>query len=369
LTRVWTDTPTGRLERIHCVIASQILERNAKQPYSHDFDLTRSLDVELQRAARSLPGKWWIVPNLNVVTTDSQALFWNTRRLFAQIIHYNLLNQLHLPYMLRSSSAEHKYKYSLVACVNASREMILRFITLRNFNGVAHSCRTVDFLALMAAMTLLLAHLDSPLSETENLLAHQYHSDRAMIEQVQENMEEINRANSDALSAKSAELLRQLLAIDVEATNGSSLGAKGVSVLETRSEIAMPDHDDDAVSVHIPYFGIVKIALKSSSKVISRPEVTSKTYRPIHRPQLYSAGDVHGDSRIGAHSPTEPDRSSDMAATSQAMPSDIAVETSSTVSGVHRGFELQLQNDFCNPMLDDGAYPGLAAGAGRCLLR
>ncbi|EHK96624.1 hypothetical protein M7I_7674 [Glarea lozoyensis 74030] len=33
------------------------------------------------------------------------------------------------------------------------------------------------------------------------------------------------------------------------------------------------------------------------------------------------------------------------------------------MSGVHGGFELQLQNDFCNPMLDDRAYPGLAAGA------
>ncbi|KAH6662820.1 hypothetical protein B0J14DRAFT_662414 [Halenospora varia] len=35
---------------------------------------------------------------------------------------------------------------------------------------------------------------------TENLLAHQYHSDRAMIERVQENMEAVDCLNSDALN-------------------------------------------------------------------------------------------------------------------------------------------------------------------------
>jgi hypothetical protein len=140
-----------------------------------------------------------LAPNLDITSTDSQALFWNTRRLFAQVLHYNLVNQLHLPYMLRSSSAQRKYEYSLIACVNASHEVLSRFITLRSFNGIAYSCRTVDFLALMAAMTLLLAHLDSHLSETVNLLAHQYHSDRTMIEKVQENMKDVNRLNSDTV--------------------------------------------------------------------------------------------------------------------------------------------------------------------------
>ncbi|CAN8101135.1 unnamed protein product [Discula destructiva] len=138
------------------------------------------------------------------------------RRLFAQVLHYNLLNQLHLPYMLRSSSANRRHEYSLMACVNASREMLSRFITLRNSNGVAYRCRTIDFIALMAAMTLLLAHLDSHGSETESLLAHRYHSDRAMIE-LAKNMQELNRVRSDALSAQIADWLARLLAIEAEA--------------------------------------------------------------------------------------------------------------------------------------------------------
>ena len=262
------DTPVGRLERIHCVLASKILERNESNPSSHDLSLTRTLDVELQEAARSLPSKWWLAPNLEPASTDSQSLFWNTRRLFAQVMHYNLLNQLHLPYMLRSSSAERRYEYSRITCVSASREVLSRFVTLRSFNGIAYSCRTVDFLALMAAMTLLLAHLDSQLSEAENILAHQYHIDRAMIEQVQENMKEVNRFSSDALSAQSADLLGRLLAIVVERVDGYPQCTRRVSVQEAGTKTALPDYDDAVISVHIPYFGIIKIAREGMSKEV-----------------------------------------------------------------------------------------------------
>ncbi|KAJ5531669.1 Polyketide synthase KR [Penicillium freii] len=252
-----TDTPMGRLERIHCVLSSNILERNASSSHSmpHDYSTMKILDLELQKAARGLPSKWWLVPTLNTGLTDSQALFWDTRRLFAQVLHYNLVNHLHLPYMLRSSSAGREYEFSRITCVNASREVLSRFVTLRRFNSIAYSCRTIDFLALMAAMTLLLAHLDSD-SEAENLLAHQYLSDRAMIEQAQENMQEVNSLNSDAMSAQSAELLRLLLAIG----SGPLDGSARISVQGLATETVSVDQNDHVVTVNIPYFGIVRIS-------------------------------------------------------------------------------------------------------------
>ncbi|ORY63941.1 uncharacterized protein BCR38DRAFT_466020 [Pseudomassariella vexata] len=325
------DTPMGRLERLHCIISSRILERNKLNPSSHALALTRTLDAELQRAARSLPSKWWLAPNLDITSTESQGLFWNTRRLYAQVLHYNLVNQLHLPYMLRSSpsSAERKYEYSRMACVNASREVLSRFITLRSFNRTAYSCRSVDFLALMAAITLLLAHLDSHrLLEAENLLAHQYLGDRAMIEQAQDNMKELNRINSDALSAQSADLLRRLLNIEVETADGYSSCEK-VSVQETGLETPPPDQDDDAiVSVHIPYFGIIKIAREGTP--------IAGSYGPVNTPSI-----------------------------SQGIP------TSNAKSQTHLG-DLQLPSNGTNemaiqiapsdPLLQQGEYPGLTAG-------
>ncbi|KAI5861395.1 hypothetical protein GGS23DRAFT_598549 [Durotheca rogersii] len=276
------DTRIGRLERIHCVVASGILERNNESdPGSDGLALTKTLDLELQRAARRLPSKWWLTPTLDTASTNSQTLFWDTRRLFTQVLHFNLLNQLHLPYMLRSSSAERKYDYSRITCVNASREILSRFIALRSFNRIAYSCRTIDFYAIMAGITLLLAHLDSHRSGPENLLAHQYLGDRAMVERVQENMAEVNRISSDALSAQSADLLGRLLAIQFETTDGYSSGARKVSVEEAGSKMVVPGQDDNTtVSVHIPYFGIIKIAREGMSKEIPKLRTTPTATRP-----------------------------------------------------------------------------------------
>lgn len=258
------DTPMGRLERIHSVLASRILERNESDMRSYDFALTQDLDMQLQRAAKHLPSKWWLIPNLSSIAANSQVIFWDSRRLLNQLFHYNLLNQLHLPYMLRSS-VERKYDYSKVTCVNASRELLARFIMFRDSNRTTSCCRTIDFFALMAAMTLLLAHLDSRRSsQTDNILAHQYLSDRAMMEQAQENMEAVSRLNTDALSGQSADLLRRLLAIEAETADGHSRSA----------ETVRPHEDDNSiVRVYIPCFGTIKITREGViSKEKPRPQ-------------------------------------------------------------------------------------------------
>lgn len=385
-----TDTPLGRLERIHCVIASQILERNASKPSSHDLALTRTLDVELQRAARSLPSKWWLVPNLDPASTDSQALFWSTRRLLAQVLHYNFLNQLHLPYMLRSSSAERKYEYSLIACVNASREVLSRFIALRSFNGIAYSCRTIDFLALMAAMTLLLAHLDSHLTETENLLAHQYHSDRAMIERVQENMQEVNRLRSDTLSAQSADLLGRLLTIEIETADSYPRCARRVSVQEAGTGTALLDQDDDAVvSVHIPYFGIIKIAREGIRMEVPKPPATTATTRYTPQSQMVDMSNTTGSVTLDAEGQVRPSglagpsgipngeamtlveagyshaealsMMSDSYPKAPGQPVTFPIPATGA-NDVATKFCLQHQNGLSDPLLEQGECPGLVAG-------
>jgi hypothetical protein len=206
------------------------------------------------------------MPNLDNVKDNPQALFLDMGRLFNQLYHYNLLIQLHLPYMLRSSP-ERKYEYSRMTYVNASREVLLRFIMFRGYNRNNFCCRTVDFFALMAAITLLLAHLDSHrFPQTSNLLAHQYLSDRAMIEQAQVNMEQISRVNGDTLSAQSANLLHKLLAIDSETADGVSTESVSVQTPEI-AVLQSNENDNGVVLVQIPYFGIVRIARRG---VVSR---------------------------------------------------------------------------------------------------
>ncbi|KAM6478415.1 hypothetical protein HDV62DRAFT_400921 [Trichoderma sp. SZMC 28011] len=287
------DTPMGRLDRMHCVIASRILQRNQSDPSPHDFTLMLELDKELQKAAEDLPKKWWLHSNLATTLDNPEMLFWDMRRLFHQLFHYTLLNQLHLPYMLRSSINGRENQYSRITCVNASREVLSRFITFRSSDRIAFWCRTLDFLSLMAAMTLLIAHLDghrqasmSPsraqlqqAARSENLLTHQRPGDRAMIEQVQESMEEVSRQNGDALGARSAELLRRLLSIEAEAAGGHRRSVDSVTVRIPATAEDPADEENEGrssvVSVYIPYFGTVKITHRG---IICKESLTAQKH-------------------------------------------------------------------------------------------
>lgn len=252
------DTPLGELERMHCVITARVIER--KMTKCQDLAGAQGLDLELQRAAKKLPSKWWLMPNLSNPGRQDENLFWDMKRLLVQMTHYNILNQIHLPFMLRAAS-DRTYEYSKIACVNASREILSRFIVLRYLNRIAFCCRTPDFMALMGAMTLILAHLESHrrASQAGNVVAHQYLSDRAMIEQAQESMEELSRVNGDALATKSADLLARLLAIEAEAADGQKGRAHDVDV-QAHNHESEGTTSESVVRVNIPYFGVIKIA-------------------------------------------------------------------------------------------------------------
>ncbi|KAH8660492.1 hypothetical protein BX600DRAFT_523465 [Xylariales sp. PMI_506] len=225
------ETDLGRLERLECAAVSRILERNEHGPSPDDLSVTLDIDAELQRAARTMPSRWWLAPNLSTVEGDVQ-LFWEISKLLAQINHYNLLNQLHLPYMLSSSNPEnaeqrHRYDYSRITCVSASRELLTRYAAFRKFNKVAYCCRVLEFVALLASLTLLMAHLDGHRAarqggDSTNVLVHLRFSDRAIMEQVLDSMQQLGAVNrGDVMSAKSAALLRQLLDFEEDAAQGS----------------------------------------------------------------------------------------------------------------------------------------------------
>lgn len=247
------DVPMERLERIHCMVAARVLERNESQTSVYDIDFIRALDSELQQAARELPSKWWLAPTLSPASNNSVLLTQETGRLFVQILHYNLLNQLHLPHMLCSSSPD---EYSRATCVTASREVLVRFLALRSFNSISSSCRIVECLALMAAVTLLLAHLDG--RSSESLLTHQYHSDRALIERLQETISDWNYV-SDSLTGESLQLLQRMLDIDVDTAASSPRSTKQISVERAGLGTKLSLRDEGGLTSYLPYFGIIRI--------------------------------------------------------------------------------------------------------------
>lgn len=195
------------------------------------------------------------------------------------------------------SSTDRRFTYSKFACVNSSREILSRFAVLRRSNQVAYNCRTVDYLAAMAAVMLLLAHLDSYRHPSQvDIMTHLYLGDRAMIEQAQENLQEVSRLNEDSLSRQSAELLQRLLAIEAEAADGYDAPAHNVVVQQVAHNAPLVEKaEQDHSQMHIPYFGLIKFVLEGiAARATSYPDLsTEHSDMQSHTPISHSAVDLN----------------------------------------------------------------------------
>jgi hypothetical protein len=167
------ETPTCKLERAHTLIARRIIDRNRRN--AQDLAVTKKLDQDLQTAARDLPDEFWFQPTYSNLRHNTPEAFWDTMRLADHLHHYNLLHLLHLPYLLRDDKESSSYAYSKTTCVHASREILYRVIAFHDSHSdwIALPCRTADFFALMAGMTVLLAHIDGNRLEEKDWRAHQ----------------------------------------------------------------------------------------------------------------------------------------------------------------------------------------------------
>ncbi|KAI1473099.1 uncharacterized protein F4812DRAFT_39322 [Daldinia caldariorum] len=250
------EPPMGHFERALTAIASRILERNESTFVASEIATTLSIDSDLLSVSKSMPASFWRPANFHNITLGSPESVLEITRLAAQVYYYGLVIQLHLPYMMRlGGNTEHEY--SKVACVNASREIMTRFISHRSFNPRSSCSRPVDFFALLAAMTLLLAHLDAHhRREATNFLAHQRLGDRAMLEEALEKMDGVTKLSKDSITEKSAGLIRRLLHIEADAANGSSYITRSEGV-EQNAEEGMNINEE--LRLRIPYVGVIKI--------------------------------------------------------------------------------------------------------------
>ncbi|KAL9473903.1 hypothetical protein ACSS6W_008283 [Trichoderma asperelloides] len=265
-----------RLERLVVVAAGLILQRNSTN--IHNLEATLRVDKLLQEAAALPPAQWWLPPEPLSITGDTMGAFQETLRLMYQLTHYHLLAQLHLPYILLISN-DRKYDYSKMTAINASREILSRFVLYFGTNSNCSSyCCGVDFLTFIASMTLCLAHIKGQCerqigimtNETTSIfqfLVHQRPQDIGLIERIMESMEK-KTTRDDLITQTITNSLRQLVAIEASVANQSSCIASlscqiGCDGLESGG-ISM-HMNNDVLHIYIPYYGTIKIERESSS--------------------------------------------------------------------------------------------------------
>lgn len=238
-------------------VLSGIIERNGLAIFSQEaLDMTRDIDQQMIKIAERLPASFWRPIVYTGFKIDSEEALWESKRGWEHMCHYNLLSQLHLPYML-CPSIESGADYSRIACVGASREVLTRLIAFRAFNPITACCRMGDFMALIAGMTLMLAHIVSHCHKEvdHNIFIHQRRGDRALVEQALECMQCLSSLNEDVQAAKCAFLLERLLLVEKDAAQGQCYRAHKI-------QWTNGDHKDErnVLFISVPYVGTIRIA-------------------------------------------------------------------------------------------------------------
>jgi len=235
------DAPMERLEKQHTLLSGRIVARNHSKP-AEAYEATVAIDFSLNEAATEMGHLWWDEDDVDPFAPP-EALSILMYKMILQIHHFTLLILLHLPYMLRDP-ADHRYAHNKTAAARSSRQILTRFVQFRRIVSSAHSCRHVDYAALIAGMTLLLGYLNqAPVVES---FEQERLEDRNLVEQVKERMEHVAILNNDRLSRESAEIIGRLLPIIDLATCSTEPSTTG----EQRSA---------SLHLNIPYIGTVNI--------------------------------------------------------------------------------------------------------------
>lgn len=262
-------SPAEQLERLLILIGGRILNRDETD--MQKLAVTQEIDHLLQRAATCMPPQWWLCPNSAMKGEDEQS---RMRRTMLQLTYFFLLTQLHFPYLLYPSDS-HLYAYSKTTAVNASRDILTRFVAFRENSSTIY-CRGVDFIAFLASVALCLAHIEGRRAQfmlggnTQgtlpfSYLTHQRMGDRGLVERTFEYMEKRARDNEDAIASRLAILLRQVLAMESSSASGAILSAS----FSTRFSSRDPHFNGQVnecgarFSLSIPHCGEVQLEICS----------------------------------------------------------------------------------------------------------
>ena len=152
-----------------------------------------------------------------------------------QIWHFELATLVHLPFMLRAAT-DRRYEYSHISCLNASRNLIKRWISIRESHNTLLFSNLLEFQAFTAATTLLLGLLSPQTSTNQDVLQEQY-EDSQLIETIIQNFERLKQHGAEM-----------------------SVGTQSISVIRTLQRFLHGGNLSDRLRLEIPFFGVIRIA-------------------------------------------------------------------------------------------------------------
>ncbi|KAJ5975788.1 hypothetical protein N7481_009495 [Penicillium waksmanii] len=285
-TQLQNSTSSQKLECLHVAIAGRIVTRNVqiqqdKSPreelngcnirYNH-YSETKDIDEQLKKSAKLLPPTWWLTSSQTNTNSKNNSVE-KTAKLLVQLHQHYLIILLHQPYLIRlltcthdSDSVEHNavdFTYSKHATASASHEGLLRYLAIRELHQ-SPTYRPTDDKMYTCAIALLFAHLDGHRHGSANVLDHQRNRDLGLISESIDMMEKVSMANNDPRGLVLIQILRNLMALEDAAAEGSTYHAWCDERIEA-SDDSQESLTEDSLSLSIPYFGKIHISCRRSS--------------------------------------------------------------------------------------------------------
>lgn len=286
---------SARLGKRHGLIISQLLERSASRSCNSP-EVLHSIDCALQSAAATVPVTWW---QMAFATEHMSAIEYvaNVTQAHTQIIHFSLVLWTHLPFLMKSDAGL-ECTSSKFACLNAAREILSRFNTLRGYVKAVFCCRLAEFCAFHAGMTLLLAYMDNINGGLRDALEDQRPGDLALITLTMETMGKLCQENNDAVSGDAVESMKKLFDFYQYAIRHGE-GRLSIRILREENNpgdtFQWPEQAEPsgpykkACRFFVPYYGTVCIIREDLEPQALPSSLTSSATTPFSTAQTLTA--------------------------------------------------------------------------------
>lgn len=222
----WNDTlndPDAIFLRRTYVISNQLSQLQLFK-LDRSMDTSKGINEALDQLEDSMPQSWWRVPALGRDRSLRSA--YDHERYLCQLWFFQLRILTNLPYALRSL-VDHEPDVEVFKdnCLEAARNILHRYLGLRQAGASQLHCRVFDLGAFLAATTIILASLAHNRHHEPTRRGRRQRSDMILVEQVTDSLAALGEASHrEKVAARSAELLNALLEI---ADNPDCSGQRG----------------------------------------------------------------------------------------------------------------------------------------------
>lgn len=242
------------------IVAGDIIDRNHASK-SSAFTATQEIDEKLEALASEMPAEWWGLPAVPCPIEPGKLARLNSR-IRVQFLHYQSETFLHLPFMMRAA-AEPRFNYNKSVCLKATRELIRRYLVLRELYANYHFvCKVTDFQAFTSVIILLLNLLEPRSAQDDYTQQQRDAQDWQEIDKVMQIFSDKTAGIDNAVASQGIKAIKAL----------SAIGRNG-------------DQNSGSMKLEIPYFGTLSIAKGSrfqfEATAQSASESTSR-WQPHH---------------------------------------------------------------------------------------